>query len=91
MNDINALRQKVEALAADPDADALERIEALEQLVAALDEPRKVVVTIHRGIPEVTECPDGIDVEVWDYDTDGVHHDDLSEDDDGEKYLLREG
>lgn len=42
MNDINALRQRVEALAADPDADALERIEALEQLVAALDESRRV-------------------------------------------------
>jgi hypothetical protein len=39
MNDINALRQQVKALAANPDADALERIEALEQLVAALEKP----------------------------------------------------
>ena len=28
------------------------------------DESRRVVITIHRGIPEITECPDGIDVEV---------------------------
>ena len=91
MSDINALRQKVEALAADPDADALERIEALEQLVAALDEPRKVVVTIHRGIPEILEAPDGVDVEIWDYETEFYPEADLLEDDDGRKYFLREG
>ena len=93
-NYINALRQQVKALAAHPDGDALERIEALEQLVAALDESRRVVITIHRGIPEITQCPDGIDVEIWDYDTDGMHPDELDElvkDDSGREYFLREG
>lgn len=36
-NDIDALRVRVAELAANPDADALERIEAQEQLIAALD------------------------------------------------------
>jgi hypothetical protein len=56
-----------------------------------MSDKKRVVVTIRRGIPEVIEAPDGVDVEIWDYDTDGVHPDNLSEDDDGEEYILREG
>lgn len=52
---------------------------------------KRVVITIDGGIPEVIEAPDGVDVEVWDYDTDFYSEDDLYEDDNGEKYFLREG
>ena len=36
-DDVSALRRRVELLAADSEADALQRIEALERLVAALE------------------------------------------------------
>ena len=51
----------------------------------------KIVIAIRRGIPQIWECPDGLEIEIRDYDTDGVHPDNLSEDDDGEEYILREG
>ncbi len=56
-----------------------------------MNEKKRVVVTIRRGIPEVIEAPDNVDVEIWDYDTDGFYDEVLEEDDDGEKYFLREG
>jgi hypothetical protein len=56
-----------------------------------MNEKKRVVVTIRRGIPEVIEAPDGVDVEIWDYDTEWYDREDLEEDEDGEKYYLREG
>jgi hypothetical protein len=53
--------------------------------------PKRVVIALTRGIPEIIEAPDGVDVEIWDYDTDFCPEEDLSEDDEGRKYLLREG
>ena len=56
-----------------------------------MNEKKRVIITIRRGIPEVIEAPDGVDVEIWDYDTDGMHPDELDEDDSGREYFLREG
>jgi hypothetical protein len=59
-----------------------------------MTDKKRVVITIHRGIPEITQCPDDIDVEIWDYDTEGMHQDELDElvkDDRGCEYFLREG
>jgi hypothetical protein len=59
-----------------------------------MTDKKRVVVTIRRGIPEVIEAPDGVDVEIWDYDTEGMHQDELDElvkDDRGCEYFLREG
>ncbi len=56
-----------------------------------MSEKKRVVVTIRGGIPEVLEAPDNVDVEIWDYDTDGMHPDELDEDDRGCEYFLREG
>jgi hypothetical protein len=59
-----------------------------------MNEKKRVVITIYRGIPEITQCPDDIDVEIWDYDTEGMHQDELDElvkDDRGCEYFLREG
>jgi hypothetical protein len=55
---------------------------------------KKVIITINGGIPEIIQAPDGVDVEIWDYDTDGMHQDELDElvkDDSGREYFLREG
>ena len=55
---------------------------------------KKVIISIYNGIPEVIQAPDGVDVEIWDYDTDGMHQDELDElvkDDSGREYFLREG
>jgi len=56
-----------------------------------MNEKKRVVVTIRGGIPEIIEAPDNVDVEIWDYDTEWYRQDELEEDDDGEKYFLREG
>ena len=56
-----------------------------------MNERKRVVVTIREGIPEIIEAPDGVDVEIWDYDTWSYRQDELEEDDDGEKYFLRGG
>lgn len=52
---------------------------------------KKVIITIDSGIPEVLQAPDGVDVEIWDYDVEFYPEADLLEDDDGRKYFLREG
>ena len=52
---------------------------------------KKVIISIYNGIPEIIEAPDGVDVEIWDYDTECYEDEDLHEDDEGEKYFLREG
>ena len=52
---------------------------------------KKVIITIRGGIPELLEAPDGVDVEVRDYDTEFYEYEYLHEDDEGEKYFLREG
>jgi hypothetical protein len=52
---------------------------------------KKVIIEVRGGIPEIVEAPDGVDVEIWDYDTDGYIEADLLEDADGRKYFLREG
>ena len=52
---------------------------------------KKVIITINGGIPEVIQAPDGVDVEIWDYDTEFYSEADLLEDADGNKYFLREG
>jgi hypothetical protein len=59
-----------------------------------MNEKRRVIVTIRGGIPEVIEAPDNVDVEIRDYDTEGMHQDELDElvkDDRGREYFLREG
>lgn len=56
-----------------------------------VNEKKRVVVTIRRGIPEVIEAPDGVDVEIWDYDTEWYPKDELEEDEDGEIYFPRRG
>ena len=56
-----------------------------------MNERKRVVVTIREGIPEVMEAPDGVAVEIWDYDTEWYDRGDLVEDEDGEKYFLRKG
>ena len=52
---------------------------------------KKVIIEVRDGIPEIVEAPDGVDVEIWDYDTEFYEDEDLHEDDEGEKYFLREG
>ena len=52
---------------------------------------KKVIIEVRCGIPEIVEAPDGVDVEIWDYDTEFYEDEDLHEDDEGEKYFLREG
>jgi hypothetical protein len=90
--ELDALRVRVAELAANPDADALERIEAQERLIDALDHaienPGKVLIRIRRGIASIDECPDGLDVEIRDYDTDFANPEDLGEDEEGE-YINR--
>lgn len=56
-----------------------------------MNDKKRVVITINGGIPEIVEAPDGVDVEIWDYDTEFYEDEDLHEDADGEKYFLREG
>ena len=56
-----------------------------------MNDKKRVVITINGGIPEIVEAPDGVDVEIWDYDTEFYSEADLLEDDDGRKYFLREG
>jgi len=41
---------------------------------------RKVVVTVRGGVAEVAYCPNGVVVEIRDYDTDGCDEDKLEED-----------
>ena len=59
-----------------------------------MTDKKRVVITINGGIPEIVEAPDGVDVEIWDYDTDGMYQDDLDQlvtDSNGREYFLREG
>ena len=56
-----------------------------------MNDKKRVVITINGGIPEIVEAPDGVDVEIWDYDTEFYPEADLLEDADGNKYFLREG
>jgi hypothetical protein len=54
-----------------------------------VSDKKRVIVTIRGGIPEVLEAPDGVDVEIWDYDTEWYPKDELEEDEDGDKYFPR--
>ena len=56
-----------------------------------MTDKKRVIITINGGIPEVIQAPDGVDVEIWDYDVLGILDADLLEDADGRKYFLREG
>ena len=56
-----------------------------------MTDKKRVIITINGGIPEVIQAPDGVDVEIWDYDTEFYSEADLLEDADGNKYFLREG
>lgn len=56
-----------------------------------MSDKKRVIVTIRGGIPEIIEAPDGVDVEIRDYDTEWYRKDELEEDEDGEKYFPREG
>jgi hypothetical protein len=56
-----------------------------------MNERKRVIVTIRGGIPEVLEAPDGVAVEIRDYDIWAYPEGDLEEDEDGEKYFPREG
>jgi|LakMenEpi12Oct12_1017442.scaffolds.fasta_scaffold17959_1 hypothetical protein len=44
----------------------------------------KVVIKIIGGIAHVTECPDGVDVEIRDFDIEGVTGVEFSEDENGD-------
>ena len=56
-----------------------------------MTDKKRVIITINGGIPELLEAPDGVDVEIWDYDTEFYEDEDLHDDDNGRKYFLREG
>jgi len=45
---------------------------------------KKVVIKLIGGIAHVTECPDDIDIEVRDFDIEGVTDVELYEDEDGD-------
>lgn len=62
-----------------------------KQTETLLSEEKRVIVTIRGGIPEVLEAPDGVDVEIRDYDIWPYPEGDLEEDEYGEKYFPREG
>ena len=49
-------------------------------LVYMEQESDKVVVTVRGGVAEVAYCPNGVVVEIRDYDTDGCDEDKLEED-----------
>lgn len=55
-----------------------------------MNEKKRVIITIEGGIPEIIEAPEGVDIEIWDYDTDWYDEADLLEDSKGRKYFLRE-
>jgi hypothetical protein len=56
-----------------------------------MSDKKRVIITIERGIPEVLEAPDGVDVLIRDYDTWCYSEDELEEDEEGRKYFPREG
>ena len=56
-----------------------------------MSDKKRVIVTIRGGIPEIIEAPDGVDVEIRDYDTEWYPKDELEEDEDGEIYFPRRG
>ena len=56
-----------------------------------MSDKKQVIITIRGGIPEIIEAPDGIDVEIRDYDIWPYPEGDLEEDEYGEKYFPREG
>lgn len=56
-----------------------------------MSDKKRVVISIYSGIPEIIEAPDGVDVEIWDYDTECYPEAELKQDEDGNKYFLREG
>ena len=48
---------------------------------------RTVIINIRGGVASPVEIPDGIQVLVRDFDTDGVNTEDLETNDDGETYI----
>ena len=47
---------------------------------------QKVIVTVSGGIADVTEKPNDLEVEIRDYDVEGMEEDVLKTDEDGDKY-----
>jgi hypothetical protein len=50
----------------------------------------KVIIEVRDGVVEIAEAPQGLDIEIRDYDMDFYEDDDLEEDEFGDKYFLRE-
>ena len=44
-------------------------------------------ITVEGGVIQHVECPEGVQVVVRDYDTDGVPNDQLRQDDNGDRYI----
>jgi hypothetical protein len=43
----------------------------------------KIIITVQGGVADVCILPEGVDVEIWDYDYEGMAESELDKDDDG--------
>ena len=50
-------------------------------------EMRIINITLQGGVIQDVQCPEGVQVVVRDYDTDGVPNDQLRQDDNGDQYV----
>lgn len=51
----------------------------------------KVIIEVRDGVVEIADAPDGLEIEIRDYDMDFYEDEELEEDEFGDKYFLREG